>query len=40
MSEISGKVGEDTNVCSTYLKNLITLGIVAKGTALRGGESV
>ena len=30
MSEISGKVGEDTNVCSTYLKNLITLGIVQK----------
>ncbi len=30
MSEISGKVGEDTNVCSTYLKNLIMLGIVQK----------
>ena len=30
MSEISNKVGEDTNVCSTYLKNLITLGIVQK----------
>lgn len=32
MSEISDKVGEDTNVCSTYLKNLITLGIVQKET--------
>jgi len=32
MSEISGKVGEDTNVCSTYLKNLVTLGIVQKET--------
>ena len=32
MSEISGKVGEDTNVCATYLKNLISLGIVRKET--------
>lgn len=32
MSEISSKVGEDTNVCSTYLKNLISLGIVQKET--------
>lgn len=32
MSEISDKVGEGTNVCSTYLKNLITLGIVQKET--------
>lgn len=30
MSEISGKVGEDTNVCSAYIKNLISLGIVQK----------
>ena len=30
MSEISGKVGEDTNVCSTYLKNLITLSLILK----------
>ncbi|MBQ9008541.1 MAG: ATP-binding protein [Clostridia bacterium] len=30
MSEISGNVGEDTSVCSTCLKNLITLGIVRK----------
>ena len=32
MSEISGKVGENTNVCSFYLKNLIGLGIVQKET--------
>lgn len=32
MSEISSKVGEDTNVCATYLKNLIALGIVQKET--------
>lgn len=32
MSEISSKVGEDTNVCSTYLKNLLTLGIIQKET--------
>ena len=30
MSEIAGKVGEDTNVCSTYLKSLINLGLVRK----------
>ena len=32
MSEISGKVGEDTNVCSAYIKSLINLGIVQKKT--------
>ena len=32
MSEISSKVGEDTNVCSTYIKILINLGIVQKET--------
>ncbi|MBQ9765307.1 MAG: ATP-binding protein [Lachnospiraceae bacterium] len=32
MSEISSKVGEDTNVCSNYLKNLMSLGIVKKET--------
>jgi len=32
MSEISTKVGEGTNVCSTYLKNLVALGIVQKET--------
>lgn len=32
MSEIAGKVGEDTNVCAIYLKNLISLGIIRKET--------
>lgn len=32
MSEISTKVGEDTNVCSVYIKNLINLGIIKKET--------
>ncbi len=30
MNEISSKIGEDTSVCATYIKNLITLGIVKK----------
>jgi len=30
MSEISSKVGEDTSVCTLYIKNLISLGIVQK----------
>jgi uncharacterized protein len=30
MSEISNKVGEDTNVCSAYVKNLVSLGIIQK----------
>lgn len=30
MSEISTKVGEETNICSSYLKNLLALGIVRK----------
>ena len=30
MSEISTKVGEDTNVVSGYIKNLISLGIIKK----------
>lgn len=30
MSEISNKVGENTNVCSIYMKSLINLGIVQK----------
>jgi len=30
LSEISGKVGEDTNVCAAYIKNLIALGIIQK----------
>ena len=32
MSEISGKVGENTTVCANYIKNLINLGIVQKET--------
>lgn len=32
MSEISNKVGEDTNVCASYIRNLISLGIVQKET--------
>ena len=32
MSEISGKIGEDSSVCSLYIKNLISLGIVRKET--------
>ena len=38
MSEISSKVGEDTNVCTNYIKNLINLGIVQKETPY--GEKV
>ncbi|NCB42111.1 MAG: ATP-binding protein [Clostridia bacterium] len=32
LSEISSKVGEETSVCSAYLKNLISLGIIKKET--------
>ena len=32
MSEISAKVGESTNICSAYVKNLISLGIIEKET--------
>lgn len=32
MSEISTKVGEDTSVCATYMKNLVSLGIIKKET--------
>ena len=32
LSEISTKVGEDTSVCATYIKNLVSLGIVKKET--------
>ena len=30
MAEISAKVDEDTSICSVYIKNLITLGIIRK----------
>ena len=39
MSEISTKVGEDTNVCSNYLKNLMNLGIIQKETPYGEKES-
>ena len=32
LSQISSKVGEDTSVCATYIKNLVSLGIVKKET--------
>lgn len=32
MADISTKVGENTSVCTTYIKNLISLGIVQKET--------
>lgn len=32
LSEISGKIGEDTNICSAYVKNLVSLGIIQKET--------
>ncbi len=32
MAEISAKVGEDTSVCATYLKNLVALGLIQKDT--------
>lgn len=37
LSEISTKIGEDTSVCATYIKNLVSLGIVKKETPY--GES-
>jgi len=32
MAEISTKIGEDTSICATYLKNLIALGLIQKET--------
>lgn len=32
LSEISVKVGEDTSVCASYLKNLLSLGLIRKET--------
>ena len=32
LSEISTKVGEENSVCATYIKNLVSLGIVKKET--------
>ena len=39
LSEISSKVGETTNVCSNYIKNLINLGIIQKETPYGEKES-
>ena len=39
MSEISGKVGENTSVCSGYIKNLMALGLVKKETPYGEKES-
>ena len=39
MSDIAGKVGEESSVCSTYIKNLISLGIVQKETPYGEGSS-
>ncbi len=39
MSDISCKVGESTNICSTYIKNLINLGIIQKETPYGEKES-
>lgn len=39
MSEISTKVGEDTSVCTSYLKNLMELGLVKKETPYGGKTS-
>lgn len=34
LSEISGKVGEENSVCATYIKNLISFGILKKETPI------
>ncbi|MCI5678878.1 MAG: ATP-binding protein [Bacteroidales bacterium] len=39
MSDIAGKVGEESSVCATYIKNLISLGIVQKETPYGEGGS-
>ena len=39
MAEISSKVGEDTNVCTSYIKNLIGLGIIQRETPYGEKES-
>ena len=39
MAEISTKVGEETSVCTRYLKNLVGLGIVRKETPYGEKES-
>lgn len=39
MAEISTKIGEDTSVCATYLKNLMSLGLIRKETPYGEKES-
>lgn len=39
MAEIASKVGEDTSICSAYLKNLIALGLVRRETPYGEKES-
>lgn len=39
MSEIAGKVGENTNLCSVYIKSLINLGIIERETPYGEKES-
>ena len=39
ISEIAGKVGESTSICTSYLKNMISLGIIQKETPYREKES-
>lgn len=39
MSEISNKVGENTNVCAAYIKNLISLGVIRKESPYGEKES-
>ncbi|MBD5459966.1 MAG: ATP-binding protein [Lachnospiraceae bacterium] len=39
MTEIAAKVGENTSVCSTYLKNLMALGLIQKETPYGEKES-
>ncbi len=39
MSEITGKVGEDSNTCAVYIKNLVSLGILQKETPYGEKES-
>ena len=39
MAEISTKVGEDSNVCSTYLKNLIALGVIRKEVPMEKNDA-
>lgn len=39
MSEISAKTGENTNLCTTHIKNLINLGLIKKETPYGEKES-